>query len=124
LKDIWAMEDRPAHMKKKEGIKDMSITEIIQYKEHYEKEAEKRGIGGAIFGKDNKVKAKVFKKQKDNGYNKLHKARWERLPMSTPKKYWKKVPKRRDDIFRHLHLAHYGAEGLINEATLVRLHDR
>ena len=124
LKDIWAMEDRPVHMKKKEGIADMSIAEIIQYKEHYEKEAEKRGVGGAIFGKDEKLKAKTFKKQKDNGYNKLHKARWERLPMSTPRKYWKKVPKKREDIFRHLHLAHYGAEGLVNEATLVRLHDR
>jgi len=124
LKDIWAMEDRPAHMRKKGGIKDMSITDIIQYKEHYEKEAEKRGVGGAIFGKDSKLKAKVFKQQKDNGYNKLHKARWERLPMSTPKKYWKKVPKKREDIFRHLHLEHYGAEGLVNEATLVRLHDR
>ena len=124
LKDIWVMGERPAHMKNRKGIVDMSLSEIIKYKEHYEKEAEKRGVGGAIFGQDQKLKAKAFKKQNDNGSSKLHPARWERLPMVPPRKYWKKVPKKRDDIFRHLHLAHYGAEGMVNEATLVRLHDR
>ena len=124
LKDIWAMEARPEHMRHRKGVKNMSLGEIIRYKEHFEKESEKRGMGEAIFGRDQKLKSKQFPAQKDNGGSKLHPARWERLPMAEPKRYWKKVPKKREDIFRHLYLAHYGAEGLVNEATLVRLHDR
>lgn len=124
LKDIWALEERPDHMKKRSGVRDMSLTEIIRYKEHFEKEAEKRGAGAAIFGKDKKLKVKKYKAQKDNGADKLHPARWERLPTVEPRKYWRKVPKRRENVYRHLHLGHYGAEGLVNEVTLVRLHDR
>ena len=124
LKDIWAMEARPEHMRHRRGIANMSLGEIIKYKEHFEKEAEKRGVGEAIFGRDQRLRSKQFPAQKDDGSSRLHPARWERLPMVEPKKYWKKVPKKREDIFRHLYLAHYGAEGLVNEATLVRLHDR
>lgn len=124
LSDIWAMEARPEHMRRRSGIKNMSLGDIIKYKEHYERESEKRGIGNAIFGKDRKLREKRFKAAKDNGCTKLHPARWERLPMAEPKKYWKQVPKKREEIFRHLHLSHYGAEGLINEQTLIRLHDR
>ena len=44
LKDIWAMEARPEHMRHQRGIANMSLGEIIRYKEHFEKEAEKRGV--------------------------------------------------------------------------------
>ena len=124
LKDIWSMESRPSHMRHRSGIQDMTLSEIMKYKEHYEREAQKRGMGAAIFGKDQKVKAKRYKAQRDDASTKLHPARWERLPMALPRKYWKRVPKKRDEIFRHIQLAHYGADGLVNEATLVKLHDR
>ena len=121
---FWALEDRPAHLRRKKEVEKMSLGRLMKLKDLYEKEAEKKGIGSAIFGLDEKTRSKKFKAKKDNGVNKLHPARWERLPMAQPKKYWKKVPRKREEIFRHLHLSHYGAEGLINESTLVRLHDR
>ena len=124
LKDIWCMESRPSHMRHRSGIQGMSLSEIMKYKEHYELESQKRGVGAAIFGRDQRVKPRRYKSQRDDGVARLHPARWERLPMAEPKKYWRRVPKKRDEIFRHLHLAHYGADGLINEATLVKLHDR
>ena len=77
-----------------------------------------------MFGKDKKLKAVVFKKEKDNGTTKLHAARFElRMPLSLPKKYWHKLPAKRD-VFRHFPLAHLGMEGQVAETTVVRMHDR
>ena len=121
---FWALEDRPAHLRIKKEVEKMSLGRLMKLKDLYEKEAEKKGIGSAIFGLDEKTSSRKYKAQRDNGVSKLHPARWERLPMAQPKKYWRKVPRKREEIFRHLHLSHYGAEGLINESTLVRLHDR
>ena len=66
LKDIWAMEARPEHMRHRRGIANMSLGEIIKYKEHFEKEAEKRGVGEAIFGRDQRLRSKQFPAQKDH----------------------------------------------------------
>jgi hypothetical protein len=79
-------------------------------------------VGVAVFGRDKKRRAKKFKAMKDDGEGKLHPARFERLPFSEPEKWWKMVPEKRDEIFRHIRLDHYGAQ--VNEATIVRLHDR
>ena len=124
MSKVWPMETRPAHLRVKKVVEKTSLSRLIKLKELYEKEAEKKGVGAAIFGLDEKISTVSYKAKKDNGKDKLHPARWERLPLSEPRKYWRKVPKKREEIFRHLNLSHYGAEGLINEATLVRLHDR
>ena len=79
----------------------MTIAEISQFKDHYEKEEEKKGAGSAVYGKDQKLKPVSFKKGKDDGVSKLHPARFElRMPLSVPKKYWHKIPARRE-VYRH-----------------------
>ncbi len=79
-------------------------------------------MGVAVFGRDKKRRAKKYKAMKDDGLGKLHPARFERLPFSDPAKWWKMVPEKRDEIYRHIRLEHYGAQ--VSEATIVRLHDR
>ena len=45
----------------------MTIMEISQFKEHYEKEELRKGGGSAIFGKDSMLKAKKFRAAVDDG---------------------------------------------------------
>ena len=47
----------------------------------------------------------------------------ERLPFVPPADYWKGTPMKRDQIFRHVPLAHLGAEGQLSEKVIVRAHD-
>ena len=124
LSDMWPVETRPAHLQKKKNTLGMTLDMLLRCKEQYEKEAEKKGLGSAVYGRDGKVKPKMFKKMEDDGRKKLHPARWERLPVVEPRKYWGQLPTKRDQIFRHIPLQHYGLDGQVSEQTLVRMHDR
>ena len=124
VNEMWAYEARPRLLQNRRTVEKMTIAEVSQFKAHYEKEEEKKGGGSAVFGRDRKLKAQRFKEGKDNGTSKLHPARFElRMPLAVPKKYWDKIPARRD-VFRHFPLAHLGMEGQVSEMTVVRMHDR
>ena len=47
----------------------------------------------------------------------------ERLPFVPPENYWKDTPTKREQVFRHVPLAHLGAEGQLSEKVIVRAHD-
>jgi hypothetical protein len=81
-------------------------------------------VGVAVFGRDKKRRVKKYKAMRDNGEDKLHPARFERLPFSDPSAYWSEMPVKREEIYRHIKLNLYGAQGQVSEATIVRLHDR
>jgi hypothetical protein len=40
-----------------------------------------------------------------------------------PGDYWKDTPTKREQVFRHVPLAHLGAEGQLSEKVIVRAHD-
>ena len=124
LNDTWPIETRPAYLRDREYVNRQSWRTLHALQDRYEKEAERRGFGAAIFGKDQKLKKVKFSKKADDGYTKLHPARWLRLPMAPPDKYWKRVPRAHEQRFRHLHLAHYGAKSQINEKIILGMHDR
>ena len=124
VNEMWPLDTRPKLLQCRRTVEKMTIAEISQFKDHYEKEEEKKGAGSAVYGKDQKLKPVSFKKGKDDGVSKLHPARFElRMPLSVPKKYWHKIPARRE-VYRHFPLAHLGMEGQVSEATIVRMHDR
>jgi hypothetical protein len=122
LEEMWPLEARPAKLQSRKVVGRWSIEKIMEFKKQYEQEAERQGVGIAVFGRDKKRRAKRYKEMKDDGESKLHPARFERLPFSDPEKYWKKMPVKREEIYRHIKLDHYGAQ--VGEATIVRLHDR
>ena len=64
---MWALEDRPRHLQDRKVVGSMTIVEISQFKEHYEKEELRKGGGSAIFGKDSMLKAKKFRAAVDDG---------------------------------------------------------
>ena len=53
---MWPRDQRPKHLQSKEIVNSLSLGKLLQYKEHYEKEAEKKGLGSAVFGRDTKIK--------------------------------------------------------------------
>jgi len=124
LNDIWPVEERPKKLQDRRYVGKLSWPTLMALQDRYEKEAEKKGVGSAIYGRDRKLRKIRFKEKADDGYAKLHRARWLRLPMAAPEKYWRKVPRTHEQKFRHLQLAHYGAESQINERVILSLHDR
>ena len=124
VNEMWPLDTRPRLLQDRKTAERMSIAEISQFKEHYEKEEEKKGAGSAVYWKDRKLKPVSFRKGKDDGLTKLHAVRFQlRMPLCAPKKYWHKMPARRE-VYRHFPLAHLGMEGQVSEATVVRMHDR
>ena len=124
LAEMWPLEARPARLQDKKVVARWSIGKIMEFKKQYEMEAERQGVGVAVFGRDKKRRAKRYKAMKDNGEDRLHPARFERMPFSDPTSYWPEVPVKREEIYRHVKLDLYGAQGQVSEATIVRLHDR
>jgi hypothetical protein len=54
----------------------------------------------------------------------FHLVRFERLPAVEPRKYMKKWATKREPVYRHIPLRHYGIEGQVLESTIVRMHNR
>jgi len=124
LNDIWPLERRPRKLQDKKYVEQLSWRTLSALQDRYEKEAERKGVGAAIFGKDQKLRKTTFKRKSDDGFAKLHPARFLRLPLATPDKYWRKVPRCHEQRFRHVQLGHYGAESQINEKVILAMHDR
>jgi len=124
LNDIWPLEMRPRKLQDRSYVEQQSWRTLNALQDRYEKEAERKGVGAAIFGKDRKLRKVTFKRESDDGFAKLHRARFLRLPLAAPEKYWKRVPKCHEQRFRHVQLSHYGAESQINEKVILAMHDR
>jgi hypothetical protein len=123
LEELWPVEDRPRRLQDREYLSGISVTKMMRLKDQYEKEAEKKGVGSAVFGRDKKPKKKNFKQMKDDGEKRLHPARFVPMPVVDPAKYWRSVPVSWQEVYRHLPLQHVGAEG-VPEATVVKMHNR
>jgi len=76
------------------------------------------------FNPDKKPKATTFKKAKDNGFKKLHEARYLRYPLAGLKDWWKHMPKTRTHIYKNLDLKFMGGNNKLTQKTIHGLHDR
>jgi len=124
VNDMWPLEQRPAHLQDKNVCHALGLKAINEYKTHYNKEAEEKGIAAAAYGKDPRPRVKKFKGGRDDGMKKLLPSRFEVGPLlCAPKKYWEKVPLKRA-LYRHLPLAHLGLESHISEKVILSMHDR
>jgi len=101
----------------------MTIDEAMRYKELYDKEKLRKGMGDAKYGRDPRVRSTKYQAMRDDGRKHLHPARNERMPFVEPKDYWPDIPTKREQVFRHIQLAHLGAEGQLKESVIVRAHD-
>jgi len=124
VNSMWSLADRPEHLQDRDVVEKMELSEIMTFKDHYMKEAEKMGSGSALFGRDQDLKKVKVEKGYDDGKKLLHSFRFEmRLPVCAAKKYWHKLPASRT-VYRHFPMKHLGMEGQVPEKTVVRLHNR
>lgn len=121
---LWPLDARPKGLQNKRVVETWSVTKLLKCKAELEKEMQKQGVGTAVFGRDMRRDPKKFKNVRDDGDVKLHAARFERAPFSKPEKHWDQIPVKREELFRHVNMEHYGIQGRVEEATIVKLHDR
>jgi hypothetical protein len=124
LNSLWAEEDRPETLKTREDIREHTIDTLMSCKAEISKEEAKRGVGTAQYGRDKKLAPKKYEAMIDDGVKRFHLVRFERLPAVEPRKYMKKWATKREPVYRHIPLRHYGIEGQVLESTIVRMHNR
>lgn len=76
------------------------------------------------FTKEGKVKSVTFKKAKDDGRKRFHPARFLALPFSHPRKWYKKVPKKRSPFIKNKAMDYTGTLNAVSDIALKRLHNR
>jgi len=124
LASIWRLETRPDWMKKKSIVNSMPWREIMDVRREHREECRLNGMGEALFSADAGLPRQKFKKGYDNRADEIHPASVLRLPVVEPKQYWKKIPTRRDPVYRNVPLQHCCGNAVINELAIVRMHDR
>ena len=120
------MSMRPPMMKKKKHVNRMTMKEVESlFNMHCSRE---KSLGGQKLFQAVAVETHhptiKFKAQKDNCKSKLHKARFQRLPLTSPDKWFKNVPLKRSPVIRQLPLEYTGSQDMVSEKTIEILHDR
>ena len=124
LEQSWERDQRPPALRKKKGIKNLSLDELLRLKKEVMGEEERKNLGEEVFRKDGKPKKIRFKASTDNSTTKLHPARGFRQPLVHPKEFYSTVPKKRDVVIRNFPMDHYGVAGQVSETVIGRLHNR
>ena len=73
--------------------------------------------------KERKAVTTVFKKAKDDGRKRFHPARFLALPSSHPRKWYKKVPKKRSFV-KNKAMEYTGTLNAVSDLALKKLHNR
>ena len=125
---MWAEEDRPAQLQSKDVINNMRMSDImavmsgtIEISKLGEKSSSMKGVT-----KDEKVPTKNFKKPcKDNCREKLHPARWLRMPLTPQSEWYQNVPVKMSPIVVNaIQLDVTGTEDQVLAETIRLMHDR
>ena len=124
LRDMWPLEQRPEAFRKKSVVRSMRFSHLLECRKQYREQARMEGKGDAMFEADSKLPVKKFDAAKDDRMDAIHEASMLRLPVSEPDAWWRRVPVRREPVFRNIPLKHSGCESIVNELVVVRMHNR
>jgi len=124
LASIWRLDQRPEWMRKRSIVNSMPWKEIMDVRREHKEECRMNGMGDALFAADAALPTTSYKRASDNRAGKLHPASLLRLPIVEPEEYWRKLPTKREPVFRNLPLSHSNGNVVVNELTVVRMHDR
>lgn len=124
LAGIWKYEARPRFMQKRSVVNAMEWKEIMDTKREYREECRQNGMGESAFAADAGIRTTKFPAAKDNRKDKLHPASLLRMPITDPAEYWRKIPVKREPVYRNIPLRHCNGNVVINELAIVRMHDR
>ena len=93
-------------------------------KKRIEEKAQARAKGAGKISKDVPPKPITFLEETDDCKTDLHPARWLRIPITDPSKWWQKTPKNRNEIFKAIPLKFLGGDNCIAAKTIEKCHDR
>ncbi len=96
----------------------------MDVRREHKAQCKESGMGDAMFAADVQLPSKKFAEQKDNRSDRIHAASLLRLPVVEPDDFWRKVPTRREPVFRGIPLEHCIGNLVVNEIAIARLHDR
>ena len=95
----------------------------LMKKKHEEKEkARSKGAGKVL--KDTPLETITFQEAEDDCKTMLHPARWQRLPITHPEKWFGQTPTSRAQIYKAMPLKFYGCDNSVANKTLEWAHDR
>jgi hypothetical protein len=102
----------------------MTYDTFLRTKDTFDKLEASKNLGEETSARDAKAKKTKYKKGKDDGRKRLHKARWNRQPLVPPEEFYKKVPKKQATVIRHFPMEHLGITGQVPDATITHMHNR
>ena len=122
LKETWPIEDRPLALRDKDTVNKKSMDTLLAcFKMKMEKEKHENN---SDIAKDGKQHTTIYKEEADNGTDKLHKARWCRMPTTCPSNWYKDVPLKRTPVIRSLPLEYSGSMNMVAQKSIEVVHNR
>ena len=125
LYTIWPVEKRPLALQNKAKFNEMTLDQLVQLA-RFDRDNAKAVESdlSASYTRDKKPLATKYPEAKDDGFKKLHPARFERFPLSDIKDWWKKVPRVRSHQYKNLPLQYSGTHNKVTLRTIQQMHDR
>lgn len=125
LASIWRLERRPLWLQDRQEVNEMSWREIMEVKREHEREEQREEEdGGATSLRDVGIPTTKFEKAKDNRADKIHPASMLRLPIAKLERFWRKLPLKREPVFRNMPLRRALQGHVVPTSTLTKMHDR
>lgn len=124
LEEVWPRDQRPTLLRDRAVVNSKSIQDLNLMHDMYIKQQRAENSKMAMLKKDELPPRVKFGEGKDDGQERLHPARWLRLPFVDPKKYYDQVPVKHDHKYKNLALEFGGCSNNIADRTIHMLHDR
>ena len=109
------------------SIDNMSLEQVLSMKgleAELRKEQKSELPGISLAREDDEISPIRFGKATDNGRNKLHEARWLRLPVADIHVWWPLLPAKRTDIICNMDSSRFGTACNVASFTIRVRHDR
>ena len=113
-----------------ELVAQRTISELTAMQKNYllkkkneAKEKARSKVAGKV-AKDTQPETINFAEAADDCKLMLHDARWQRMPITSPEKWFGKTPTSRPQVFKAMPFKFHGLDNCVANRTLERAHDR
>ena len=123
LAKSWPLEERPSKLQEKKYVAKLPTEKIRSYFKLW-KEGQKAAKSEDGQCRDTQPKEVKFREGSDDGFSKLHPARFCRFPLDDPTEWWHKTPTVRREMYLSMPLDFYGLENSISDVTIKKAHKK
>ena len=111
------------NMRNREYVDSQQLDTLIKFYEVYERKRSEVSMVDS-YKMDKKPPTREFEAGQDNGFDELHPARFQRMPLDEWSKFWPQVPVEHKHRYKNLNLKPVGADCHISDRTINKLHNR